>query len=91
MTTHQRVVAVVNAKAVKGFPYLQAVVYELKPRKDGVLTYRRVDMNYAWPRRSERLAVTDAQELAAKLGIPFWRHVRQNMTAEAANNPEGSD
>ena len=84
MTAPPKVVAVVSAKAVRGYPYLVAAVYELTPRKgDGVLTYRK---SYAtpYPRRSERLAVQDAQEASQRLGIPLWRYVRHGMTADEA-------
>lgn len=80
----QRVVAVVNAPAKRGYAYVQAVVYELQPRKDGVLTYRRDPARYAWPHRSKRLAEEEAQELAERLNIPYWPHVRHHMPAEEA-------
>jgi len=80
----QKVVAVVNAKAIRGYPYLVAAVYELAPRSDGVLTYRKSDVPYARPHRSERLAVADAEALAKRMGVPYWRHVRHHMTAAEA-------
>ena len=93
MSAPPRVVAVVNTKAVAGYPYLCAVVYQLAARKrDGVLTYRRDGVNYCRPHRSERLAVLDAEGLADRLKIPFWRHVRHGMTEEEATQraKEGS-
>jgi hypothetical protein len=80
----QRVVAVVNSKAVKGYPYKVAQVYELKPRKDGTLTYRWSETRYAWPHRSEKLAIQDAKEIAEEQDIPFWPWVRHHMSATEA-------
>ncbi len=78
----QRVVSVVNAKKYANYAYVAATVYELQPRRDGVLTYRRCEQ--LEPHRSLRLAHNDAVELAARLNIPLWKHVRHNMTAELA-------
>lgn len=83
-TAPPRVVAVTNGGSKRGFAYVTAAVYELRPRKDGVETYRRSDVRYAWPHRSVRLATQDAEELADRLGIPFWPDVRQHMTADEA-------
>jgi hypothetical protein len=73
------VVAVVSAQKYARHAYVAATVYELTPRKDGVLVYRRSG-EQAEPHRSERLALKDAQEIADRLDIPLWAHVRYNMT-----------
>lgn len=78
----QRVVSVVNAKKYSSYVYYAATVYELQPRRDGVLTYRRREQ--LEPHRSLRLANNDAVELAAQLDVPLWKHVSHNMTATLA-------
>jgi hypothetical protein len=74
-----RAIGASSAKKYAGQQYVAATVYELAPREDGVLVYRRSG-EQAEPRRSERLALKDAEEIAARSDIPLWAHVKHNMT-----------
>jgi hypothetical protein len=78
-----RVVAVVDSKKYSSYRYYAAVIYELRPRNDGALTYRRT-ADCGIKRRSEQLALTDGEQLAAEQDIPLWPFVRHNMAALTA-------
>jgi hypothetical protein len=80
----KRVVAMVSAKKYASYSYVMATVYDLTARKDGTPIYRRSAEQYAEPRRSQPLALKDAQDIAAQLNIPLWKQVRHNMKASLA-------
>ena len=64
----------VKGKA-KEYPYLQPILYEVKARRDGVLTWRHVK-HFGTPRRSNKLATRDAQLLAEQMGVSFLPKIR---------------
>jgi hypothetical protein len=80
----KRVVAVASAHKYASYSYVMATVYDLTPRKDGTLIYRRSHEQYAEPHRSQPLALKDAEQIAEQLEIPLWKHVRHNMEASLA-------
>jgi hypothetical protein len=56
------------------YPYRDAVRYEVRLRKDGEVTYAALE-RAATTRRSERLAIRDARELAAREGRIYHQAV----------------
>lgn len=63
------------------YPYVGAKIYRAQYRQDGVPTYRPV-REVGPDRRSERLAIVDAQQAAARHCLPFTRaHIRLGSVA----------
>jgi hypothetical protein len=66
--------------AAKNYPYHQPARYESRVTRDGRTVWSYVG-HCGLARRSSRLAIRDAQALAASLGIEYRDYVRHNHAA----------